>query len=77
MEIRKVQAAAREEGNGRGENVFKVTLKEAMDPRSALTKADVAAHEAIVGALGQEWGKDLVIIGEEDGDDEGGDVDEG
>jgi 3'-phosphoadenosine 5'-phosphosulfate (PAPS) 3'-phosphatase len=70
IEIRKVQAA-REEGNG---DALKVTLKEAADPRSALTEADKAAHEAIVGALRQEWGNDLVIIGEEDEEEDSDDA---
>jgi len=45
---------------------FQVTFKQASDPRSALTEADMAAHKVIVKSLIQEWGKDLVIIGEED-----------
>lgn len=66
VEIRKVQAA-RQRGEQEGERAFKVTLKEASDPRSALTEADTAAHRAIVGSLRREWGRDhLVIIGEED-----------
>ena len=65
-EIRKVQAAR--EANS--DNLIKVELKDSQDPRSALTEADEAAHRTIVGALKAEWGEDLRIIGEEDGDEE-------
>lgn len=62
LEIRNVQKARDES--------FQVELKDAQDPRSALTEADFAAQKAIVGALRQEWGPDLCIVGEEDGDAE-------
>eukprot|EP00980_Cylindrotheca_fusiformis_P028990 scaffold22689_cov163-Cylindrotheca_fusiformis.AAC.5 len=48
---------------------FQVELKDEQDPRSALTEADFAAQKAIVGALRQQWGSDLRIVGEEDGDE--------
>jgi len=65
-EIRKVQAA-RESNNN---NLVKVELKDTLDPRSALTEADEAAHRAIVGSLRAEWGDELRIVGEEDDDEE-------
>ena len=62
-EIRAVHASRNEIG-------LKVELKDAADPRSALTEADGAAQKAIVGALRAEWGPELRIVGEEDDDDE-------
>jgi 3'-phosphoadenosine 5'-phosphosulfate (PAPS) 3'-phosphatase len=62
-EIRAVHASRDEVG-------LKVELKDAADPRSALTEADGAAQMAIVGALRAEWGPELRIVGEEDDDDE-------
>lgn len=61
-EVRRVQAS-------RSQNSLSVELKDASDPRSALTEADEAAHVAIVGGLRAEWGSDLLIVGEEDGDE--------
>ena len=63
-EIRKVQAAR--ETN----HLLKVELKDAQDPRSALTEADEAAHRAIVGSLREAWGDELRIVGEEDDDED-------
>jgi len=51
-------------------STLQVQLKDPLDPRSALTEADHAAHIAIVGALRQEWGDQLRIVGEEDGDED-------
>eukprot|EP00984_Skeletonema_dohrnii_P014406 scaffold6042_cov148-Skeletonema_dohrnii-CCMP3373.AAC.3 len=65
-EIRKVQAA-RETND---DNLLKVELKDAEDPRSALTEADEAAHRAIVGSLREAWGDELRIVGEEDDDED-------
>mmetsp|Transcript_35993 Transcript_35993/g.73424 ORF Transcript_35993/g.73424 Transcript_35993/m.73424 type:complete len:415 (-) Transcript_35993:249-1493(-) len=65
-EIRKVQAA-RETND---DNFLKVELKDAQDPRSALTEADEAAHRAIVGSLREAWGDELRIVGEEDDDED-------
>jgi len=47
-----------------------VSLKDVSDIKSALTEADRRAQAAIVGALRSEWGPDLTIVGEEDGDDD-------
>ncbi|KAK3249234.1 hypothetical protein CYMTET_41330 [Cymbomonas tetramitiformis] len=46
-----------------------VSRKDADDPRSALTEADVAAQAAILGALRAEW-PGLHIIGEEEENEE-------
>jgi fructose-1,6-bisphosphatase/inositol monophosphatase family enzyme len=64
MEIRKVQKSRDDSSK-----LLQVELKDAEDPRSALTEADHAAQKAIVGALRQEWGLELCIVGEEDGYD--------
>jgi 3'-phosphoadenosine 5'-phosphosulfate (PAPS) 3'-phosphatase len=63
-EIRYVQAkrvAAVEEGN----SALGVSMKDAADPRSALTEADLAAQDAIVQSLRATW-PGIHIIGEED-----------
>jgi fructose-1,6-bisphosphatase/inositol monophosphatase family enzyme len=62
MEIRNVQKSRDDSSK-----IFEVELKDGEDPRSALTEADFAAQKAIVGALRQEWGLELCIVGEEDG----------
>ena len=67
QEIRNVQAAREQTGTDSG---LKVEFKDVSDPRSALTEADNAAHRAIVGALRAEWGDQLRIVGEEDGDED-------
>jgi len=65
QEIRIVQAAREQQNSD-----LKVEFKDVSDPRSALTEADNAAHRAIVGALRAEWGDQLRIVGEEDGDED-------
>ncbi|KAJ8607171.1 hypothetical protein CTAYLR_007348 [Chrysophaeum taylorii] len=50
------------------EKGFAARTKEAGNPRSAVTEADVAAQAAIVGALRSEW-PGLLIIGEEEVED--------
>ena len=67
LEIRDVQAARLSSDSS---STLQVQLKDPLDPRSALTEADHAAHIAIVGALRQEWGDQLRIVGEEDGDED-------
>jgi len=62
-EIRTVQQSREKNGN------LKVELKDAQDPRSALTEADEAAQRAIIGSLRAEWGEELTIVGEEDSGD--------
>jgi len=64
-EIRRVQRA-REEAASDDEEAFVVTRKEASDPRSALTEADLAAQSAIASALRARW-PTANIVGEEDG----------
>ena len=46
--------------------VLEVARKIEDDPRLALTEADLAAQHAIVGALREQWGDALTIVGEED-----------
>jgi len=58
-EIRQVQAE-------RGSTDLEVELKDADNPKSALTQADEAAQRAIVGSLRHTWGESLHIVGEED-----------
>lgn len=65
LEIRDVQALRESNSGG-----LSVKLKDAKDPRSALTEADSAAQKSIVGSLRAEWGNGLRIVGEEDEDDE-------
>lgn len=65
IEIRNVQQARELNDGG-----LQFQLKDAHDPRSALTEADGAAQKAIVGALRAEWGTQLRIVGEEDDDEE-------
>ncbi len=48
---------------------FNVTYKDANDPRSALTEADLASQRVILYCIRSVWGKELNIIGEEDSDD--------
>ena len=64
----------REEAASDDEEAFVVTRKEASDPRSALTEADLAAQSAIASALRARW-PTANIVGEEDGS-AGGAVDE-
>lgn len=49
---------------------LQVEYKDDDDARSALTKADLAAQQAIVGSLRAHWGADLNIVGEEDGNEQ-------
>jgi 3'-phosphoadenosine 5'-phosphosulfate (PAPS) 3'-phosphatase len=67
-EIRYVQAGRQqEEPDGDDDNnTFQVALKDATDPRSALTQADLAAQQAIIGSLRAAWVDSLHIVGEED-----------
>lgn len=67
-EIRRVQRK-RDEAASDDETAFVVTRKDAMDPRSALTEADVAAQAAIVSALGAAFPM-VAIVGEEDENEE-------
>lgn len=70
LEIQKVQ---RERINaldtGNGLSSMQVEYKDDKDARSALTKADLAAQQAIVGSLRAHWGAELNIVGEEDGNE--------
>mmetsp|Transcript_3013 Transcript_3013/g.8499 ORF Transcript_3013/g.8499 Transcript_3013/m.8499 type:complete len:398 (-) Transcript_3013:350-1543(-) len=78
-EIRKVQTAreqalrdsdnSNDDSKNEEEDNLQVQLKDPNDPRSALTLADQAAHQAIVTSLRQEWGNQLNIVSEEDNDD--------
>lgn len=63
-EIRAVQAKRDASGG------LNVEMKDAADPRSALTEADLAAQRAMVSALREAW-PGLRIIGEEDESEEG------
>jgi len=71
-EIRNVQFDRDSNNNNTNTNKdsLKVELKDAQDPRSALTKADCAAQKVIVGALLSEWGDGLKIVSEEDDTDD-------
>jgi 3'-phosphoadenosine 5'-phosphosulfate (PAPS) 3'-phosphatase len=59
-EIRKVQA------HRNGNFMDTMQLKDANDPKSALTEADGKAQSAVIDALLCEWGRGLEIIGEEE-----------
>jgi 3'-phosphoadenosine 5'-phosphosulfate (PAPS) 3'-phosphatase len=59
-EIRKVQA------HRNGNFMDTMQLKDANDPKSALTEADGKAQSAVIDALLREWGRGLEIIGEEE-----------
>ena len=63
-EIRRVQRK-RDEAASDDETAFVVTRKDEMDPRSALTEADLAAQAAIVSALGAAF-PEVAVVGEED-----------
>ena len=57
----------------RGKSTFssgKVTSKIEGDARSALTEADVKAQAMVIGSLRKQYGNELNIVGEEDGNED-------
>lgn len=66
LEIRKVQ---RERIGNLNDKQFQIEYKDDEDARSAVTKADIAAQEAIVGSFRAQWAAELNIVGEEDGNE--------
>ncbi|CAJ1954941.1 unnamed protein product [Cylindrotheca closterium] len=69
VEIRKVQRDRINNIYG-GEDSVGLEYKDDEDSRSALTRADLAAQEAIIGSLRAQWGAELNIVGEEDGNEQ-------